>query len=1744
MAAINYITVPEPDLSRGIDARSAENQIPQGYSEDLVNVDTVGTRVRKRKGYQGYAGNIPVRVVSLRQTDATNEVIFTLDTSINLTDVRQTPIVVYGRTSSSISSGGPFTGAGDTSAYYAEWTAKIRRLFDTSSTPIVIANTEHQLGMATAFAGVTESTSVSNLSNSVVLPDTVTLARVSFDLTYNYTNNTGSDINVIPFYLARATTVGSVFVGSSAGSNTTFSVTSGSTVSHSITAVQHQLSAFTMVIRVYKTNAAGASFGSATSYEQVLPDSLVVNPTTGEIVVTVTNSSGSTEEYFVIVSKPPASQVLTGSLPAGGSTSILLLSPDTAFMFPTIYVEQTPGGLLEEVLPDSLVYDAALNEFIITLTNSSATARNVIIYYEYGTVRSNQVCVTDTAVTVDDSDDRPQLTIWGLDHATIYGSDKDAREGWTHHIDSYRRQAEERVIAGLGGNFYAARQRSELSSTYRLPQLYPNLLQRTDTSRRLGPLFYDTGDSPARTRGYITSSISGTGWAIATSVSYNSGTGYTEYTISLPGKSIRDSSGSITTLSSVISTTTNIEDWLTVQNMSHSRHNGTFRIRSVTDGVDSIVVAVENDAIISSDYNDTGTGGDVGVFTDHISFDASSQFIPGDTLSSEVLGDDQILEVLSVVNATVVVGGASDLFQLAAGVQLSAVRTSSVIPLRDILPSRTASTTNIVRGDMISFTSVDSSLHLDRLLRVIYINPDQNRLVSVQGDGVSATVTMSTGDTDGLAVGSSILLLNAGKYTGTREVSEIVSGTVFRFLSDVTNAESGTLCGETIQVDEELVWSDTTNDANYFEVGARWIPIEAPDDSYNLTPSTYIQHLDANPYSDQPFTRSVMVADNMYLTDGDDSVLKFDGTSIYRAGLFQWQPDAFITQDNTPSAKIVVLAKSVSYSASSAASGRATVAAGDVDILASGSLVRLSGSTAVYTIARTDATNNQIIFTTALDSSVSVTGTISEVVRYKYYFRLNAIDENNNIIASAVTGSNDHVMELSTDAQVRIRLVGLPAWDIYDYDKLEVEIYRTKAGQAAPFYRLSTLQMTFDSSGGYIDFLDSFQDDDLTSLDVVNSTLKGTELGTAFQAPLRAKYITSADNSLVLANIRDYPELDIRLSGSAVLVTGDFSPLVMTFRRDNTTTGITTDMLNTARYQWVNTSSSLGVNSITGTLGTSFLVTTSTPHGLAVGNWVYLHYSAAVTADCPLTYCGWWQVATVPLTTTFTVNWSGSLSGAAVDFPDAAAVATDRRDIPVPLGTDGNYGQLGGNSSFAVFQATRRLSLAINASMRKVDTSITAFASFTPWLSARGGNDMELGQVLVRQDKVESTTPELLLPSSLGNIQVFVNGVRRAASAQVSADTKVFPSRILVSYPNYPELFDNPTAVLDTESDSAIDVNPADGQEITGTIPFFGDAAFGAAQKSGIEVVFKSNSIYLVDINAKRAGLNPVQRIETEGLGCTAPYSIAVTKRGIVFANESGIYALRRDLTIEYIGKWMERKYLGEVNQDMLSLAQGHHFGTGRQYKLSLPIGEVDPTTGYLENSQVYVYDHTPEDAGDGLLGPWSRYTNHPATGWANLDRDAYMASTAGRVYSIRRVGDDTDYRDDSSPIEMDILYRATDMGNSGIRKILSKVVAKYRVRKTSDSTVLSTAADLSEEFIETTTPTLTYTTELTGTGDEANHKIVVIEHSVGREVRRGTYHQLRWVNSAIDEGFELAGFDMEVAGLTSKGITQAQATK
>lgn len=1706
-----FQTFSEKDLGAGIDQESAENLIQPGFSEKLLNVDASSSgQIKTRKGYQGYLGYIPVRVLRMEYTtDLTNNINLYLDgsielSSVDLTAVRKSPLLILGKTHSTE---GDFPITSQNVHWYETFTTTILKTFSAGTHTLSIAQTEHTYVTPYIFVGTTESISQTAADNSVFLVNQVSINKATNDISIQY-DNQGPAFQGYTYLSNQAPVAGDSYVSSP------ISVATGiHTVN--ISSATHGLNNFNIIPKIYQD--------TGTDLILLTPDSFII--TNGDVSIVLNNGTLSSINIIVILSIAPISNVMNGSVAAGQSVTVTLSNLNSNYIFAACYLEQTLNGPLELAIPDSIIITESSKSAALTFINSSDTGKNFEIYYKTVNLASNKLTLSGSVITDAYSDNSPELTIYGIAHEELYGTDsRTPREGWVNHIDAYRSTAEDRLISGLGGNLFAGRLRAESDNAtqYLMPSYYPDLRSRVLSDITIGPAFIDTSDASTRSRGYIQADTAGSNFLTIISATYNNNTTDVVFRLDAPNLVING------TLSNIINTSLGMQDRLLVQQMGYKRLNGLFLINDVVAGADYLDISVSIPDIDSSDYDDADAGGQGGVFTDQITLNTDSPFILNDSLSSEVF---QNYTALGSDSATVIVNDVIDELDLPSGLRITASRTGRVIPLRTLTEVKT--TENLVRGDMLDYTPVL------RKLRVSTVRPNADETVTILADGTSATVSVLS--TEGIKPGDYVLIRNSLLYTGEHEVKAVQSLTSFTFDTELNASDSGTLIGKCITVDETLLISDNINSGNTISVEGRWIPIEAPEDDFNLTPDTYVRYFDYNSYTNQDILRSAMVQDSLYLTNGNDEVLKFDGESLYRAGLFRWQGNLFMTKDSTAQGVIILGNPEISYTAN--ASNHFTVSLADKLVFQIGKKLEDSADGIIYTILDVgDDGTDAFIYVDKSVAHSTGTGTLTGVKTFKYYGRLNAVDINNNIIASAVVGADDMVVELGADAAVRLRAIGMPVFDNYDYDRLEWEWYRTKADTVSPYFKLTSLPLSFNNNDGYVDYIDTYTDQDLTEFDPVSTVLEGAELGTGWSDPLRAKYITSSENRLILANIKDYPTLDTQL------VENSFGPItipVLTasnnnrwlFRKDNTDTGVSTDMINRIAFQFLDNSTAKTLASTDLTVSSSgVLNVSSVAHGLTTGSWVYLYHSTVADGNL-LDFAGWYQISIVDADN-FRFNTVNARAGMVKDT-DRYITATDPKDLPVLLGTDGNYSMFNGNRDINIipnyqFLAMRRAANAINSCMRKVDTLITGYDGFLGWMTASAGNEFSSGQLIIKVPKVIDTFIELQLPTFTSDFDVFVNSVKRSAGVSAGAVERLFPSRVLASYQNFPEIFDRPTVEADIDSKSVKDINSADGQELTAVIPFFGDSAFGAAQQAGVVVCFKENSIYLYNVLNKFTELESLQKIESQGKGCNAPFSVAPTKDGIMFANESGIYRLGRDMAIQYYGQKYERIWKNTVNRNQLDLITGHHFATENQYKISYPINDE------LENSQVAVYNHTREGV-TTEVGSWTTYDNHNSTGWANLLTTAYFATTDGQVFKVRNAGDVSDYRDDAAEINWEAILRAFDFGDAGIRKVFGWVITHYRTLIEVDSAELNAAADLRTEFQSTDPFEIKKTVNNTNFSDLVNKKVVSIRSSL--RTRVGNYLQLQYKGACYDLPVEIAGVEVRITGKSSRGITEAAST-
>ena len=759
-----------------------------------------------------------------------------------------------------------------------------------------------------------------------------------------------------------------------------------------------------------------------------------------------------------------------------------------------------------------------------------------------------------------------------------------------------------------------------------------------------------------------------------------------------------------------------------------------------------------------------------------------------------------------------------------------------------------------------------------RSIRVARVNSNADEPVTFTADGENLVVVGA--QTGNLSVGKSVLLHDSGEIAGVHEILSINSDTEF-VIGNEDGAEptSAILVGHVVELDESL--SSLTDDGlTQVYRSLRWFPISSV--SGEVTPWR------AAPPSGQPTLQGALSRDGLFFAGGDDPIYKFDGTEISRAGIPRMQVDLFLNSyPSIPNngGKIPLNNPSVAFTSSS---GNVYTLTNSDDIfsLRVGDEVEDSRNGESYSIIKVsdDVATPRI----TIDGLPDVTtpgdpGTLTRASVFRYYARLNMIDSNGGLLGSAAVGSEDLVVVLGADAPVYLRFHNFPKnLDSYDVDRMELQIYRTKANTAGPYYLLDTLPLK-NELGDYVDYTDTVQDSVLNSnnLDEISSGLLGVELGTQWEGPIPSKFTKAVAGRLITANCIGWPKIDyvLRKTGNVTISASSMNSTTLGIKRDNTS--VSEDQL----FEFIDSFTPTAV-AIAGVIS-----------GLTADTNYYLFTDSN---DSPLTGCGW-----------HLSNGSGQ-----IDTGDAAFVGSLNAvkallagTIPVYVndltGTaDHNWSKqfLIGSPASVEGQSVRRVTAAINWWQSTLSDS---------WLTAAAGGDFPtIGQMVLTTPVFEDTTFEATWTDGGGDISVFANGVLRDDTEQVSGFTRLFPSRVCVSEKNFPDIFNAPEIELDVNSRGVIDVNPSDGEEITGISSFFGDSTTSNSQRQSTLIVFKESSIYVADI-----ATGETQKLETEGKGCTVPGSIVSTKGGIMFANLSGIYLLTPQFQTTFVGRRFDRKW-------------------------------------------------------------------------------------------------------------------------------------------------------------------------------------------------------------------------------------------
>ncbi len=1643
--------IHERVLGKGIDARNAENQLNPGYWESLINADSDGDIVKKRRGYQQLGGYLPFRVNSVEWTydggGPSGELCFNLADYVDLARSVSSPIVVRGSNNSGTNFHDFSTNpSSPDEQYYSGFTVPIR---NTGGTPVTIDAGKHGHSSWLMHAEVIESLSNSDLSSSLFIEDTLDVNFTDATDPNTLTSSVIDTTQAVSFIhiSAAANTLGSNNYYPNAGGVPVFSTSPGGDFSFPTLDISNTtLNSTNLIVSVYQKDGL--------SVEKVRPDDILITGT--DLDISLSNTPVGAE-YIYVVSTVDNEDVTAGQVTA--AVQQVVIPSNNPFTIFNIYT--LDGNTREFVIPDSIVYDDEDKEFVLTFQTSDAI--NYQIYALEAGLLVNQLCVTPNSLeTTSGETSLVELDLYGLDPLEVMTVEN--RNHWATHIDTYRSTDLTQLLAGVAGVEYT------LSST-NLVNLQPRYQQILENSVYIGPLFNPTGTA-------IVGGGIGRGLVLfdgndneITDVAYQTGSGFVRFTISAPNLDA-SLSGFTDNLDGTFTSSLD-NDLLNVQKCGYSIINGSHMIQSMIldTNTDQIFVDCSVTGVTNSDFDETDVGGFAQVNTTTLELsstpDSTNTFFTGvrirvGTTDYTVRGNDfSTTEKIYLESAPI-------LEELSAGLFIFGINTGPVVPVKDDV-------SGWVAGDTFRYTGID------RWVRVKRITEFATSTVTIAGDLVTVP---TSGQANTLVEGQKVIIqgIDGGVFT----IQDIVDGETFQ-IDRTSMSTTGRLIGQTFEIDEDLQVADTVDDSQLIQPTFRWLAVQKPNVPSTVTQFQNVQDQFAVFTADQQaIIRSTMAADNMYLTNGEDPVLKYDGLSLTRAGLFRWEGGTFVRIEDGATGAIPYLAVTVAGNAT----GKTFVAstAGEALTFTAGQVV-ITNTGIQTTVRSIDASTNTVVVEDDIDSETSLT----ESSTLKYYFRLNIIDANNNIIGSAVTGSNnDYVVTMTDDTTVGIKLAIPPQLPLLDYDRLEYEIFRTKQ-DGSVFFRVATIPITYDGTG-YVYFEDTVADSELFEDDPVSTSTFGAELATATEEPLVAKYVTSANNRLVLGNLKDKNRVNIEiLRPSTELTSGQLNTLNFAFTTGNAT----------LQYRFNSATSSLAGETVntSGVFGSSLFT---------AGTWYYI--GTTKTTDFTPEGYGWFKAVS---DTTLNLLPAASISYGAGDF----LVTGSPNTVPIFTGdetTDGDAGyQSGGNQ----IKIQTKLINAINA---------TQYEAGNLALAGEGRTDAsELGKFSIKSltnEVFSLTITHSASPSLFDRSTVLVNNTKVSSAEITLSVTQSYGSRLLVSFQNFPEVFDRPRAVIPADSQSVIDVNSADGQEITGIIPFFGESTSQDSRKQDIVICFKENSIYAVNVTTRT-----ITKIDSRGVGCNAPNSIAAVPNGIVFAAKSGVYRLNRSFDVIWVGRYLDRVWNENTNLDQLDLATGHVYPQEKQYRLSVPVNQDERAT------EVYTYEYGDEQAGQ--VGAWTRYTNIPSTGWASDGTESYFGSSTGRVYTIRNTGTDSDFRDDDAGILWDCTYRGLDFGAPGIRKLLRAIVSHFRVLKQDSGTTLEVATDLTDSFTGTTAFTLTVPVD-DGLSTLVNTKVKTIRQSIPNQ--KGVFYQVRYKNESIDTPVALAGITFHVAGLKYTGITQA----
>jgi len=718
------------------------------------------------------------------------------------------------------------------------------------------------------------------------------------------------------------------------------------------------------------------------------------------------------------------------------------------------------------------------------------------------------------------------------------------------------------------------------------------------------------------------------------------------------------------------------------------------------------------------------------------------------------------------------------------------------------------------------------------------------------------------------------------------------------------------------------------------------------------------------------------------------------------------------------------------------------------------------------TISNIDRDTDQLTVDISDTSAFIVDDVVSvfEPTSFGYYFRIEYTDRNNKIIAGTPNSYVDAIVTI-TRPSVVMHCVKLPSTSngTTEWDRFKVAMYRTKGAPSIAdvtpvFYKVDDTPALKDLTGSQasdaqaIDMTiiaDTTSDIALSTPDFISNAQISSLGGNAIERPIAAarpplsQYLLSTGGFMVYGNVKSQPELfttwaknnatiknliDTSVTLRATYVSVDYD--ITTKFVDSSSSGITVDDIVTIEEDTpangsdfdnsANESDDVGFLKIT-TAGTNVVGANATRYcNIISKDGVPEDYSN----DFVGSLVGWHKITKIDSNNEVFIRVPKFIA-------DEFATPTSTSSLQIVLTTedvipiwDVSYEDSEPNSDVTLpsnltSKVTRNWSRAINTVMadngyyariaEEINSEPTTGGAYPPnyvlsdWGYTRWGQTVGSGNVDIRQQSTLDLEFRILYSNNPDGFEIFSNGF--LSNDPILGGESVFPSRLVVSYQNYPESVDNPYVDDQFKSFSVIDVNASDGQEITGLASFFSESSTGAAQFASTIIVFKTNSVYAVDIKSKQT-----QKLQSMGQGCTIPDSIARTDDTIFFANDNGVYK----------------------------------------------------ANGSSINNEVMVYNF--ESMSKQAEGSWMFYDNMPMASAKQTVDKFWFGNFKGRIFQNRDTKNVTDYRDDDGPIISSFTYGPQHFGDPGKTKNMSHTIVQFEGNGPSEVTA-SMSLDLNKDF-------------------------------------------------------------------------------